>query len=157
MYSNLKDVYSFFQTNVASSRTTLTEQIMAIDIVESFKMKMDELGISNSDHVIDKDLMNEINQEYIYFVNQKESLLKISKDMHDKMLEKISELKLPNLNQFLSKRFAFSTNQNANVCQYCKEPVKKSVKQHYRHCQVKKEMEKNKTIMVSTEEPDEYE
>ena len=35
LYSNLKDVYSFFQTNVSSSRTTLTEQIMAIDIVEN--------------------------------------------------------------------------------------------------------------------------
>ena len=35
LYANLKDVYSFFQQNVSSSRTTLAEQMMAIDIVEN--------------------------------------------------------------------------------------------------------------------------
>ena len=35
LYANLKEIYSFFQQNVASSRTTLAEQMMAIDIVEN--------------------------------------------------------------------------------------------------------------------------
>ena len=35
LYANLKDIYTFFQKNVASSRTTLDEQKMAIDIVEN--------------------------------------------------------------------------------------------------------------------------
>lgn len=35
LYSNLKDTYSFFQKNVSSSRITLDEQIMALDIVEN--------------------------------------------------------------------------------------------------------------------------
>lgn len=35
LYANLKETYSFFQKNVASSRTTLAEQMMAIDIVEN--------------------------------------------------------------------------------------------------------------------------
>jgi len=35
LYANLKDIYSFFQKNVSSSRTTLAEQMMAIDIVEN--------------------------------------------------------------------------------------------------------------------------
>ena len=35
LYANLKDIYSFFQQNVSSSRTTLAEQMMAIDIVEN--------------------------------------------------------------------------------------------------------------------------
>jgi hypothetical protein len=35
LYSNLKDMYSFFQKNVASSNTTLAEQMMAIEIVEN--------------------------------------------------------------------------------------------------------------------------
>ena len=35
LYANLKEIYSFFQKNVASSRTTLAEQMMAIDIVEN--------------------------------------------------------------------------------------------------------------------------
>lgn len=35
LYATLKDIYSFFQNNVSSSRITLTEQKMAIDIVEN--------------------------------------------------------------------------------------------------------------------------
>jgi hypothetical protein len=35
LYEVLKNIYSFFQKNVASSRTTLAEQMMAIDIVEN--------------------------------------------------------------------------------------------------------------------------
>jgi hypothetical protein len=35
LYASLQEIYSFFQKNVASSRTTLTEQKMAIDIVEN--------------------------------------------------------------------------------------------------------------------------
>ena len=35
LYATLKDIYSFFQNNVSSSRITLAEQKMAIDIVEN--------------------------------------------------------------------------------------------------------------------------
>lgn len=35
LYATLKDIYSFFQNNVSSSRVTLAEQKMAIDIVEN--------------------------------------------------------------------------------------------------------------------------
>ena len=35
LYSNLKDLYSILQQNVSGSRTTLAEQMMAIDIVEN--------------------------------------------------------------------------------------------------------------------------
>ena len=35
LYANLKEIYAFFQKNVSSSRTTLAEQMMAIDIVEN--------------------------------------------------------------------------------------------------------------------------
>ena len=35
LYSNLQDMYSFLKTNVSNSRTTLAEQMMALDIVEN--------------------------------------------------------------------------------------------------------------------------
>ena len=124
-----------------------------IEIIEHFKMKIDELLISDSENiVIDKDLLEEINQEYVYFMNQKTSILKLSKEMNEKMIEKINELKLPNLNHFLSKRFAFSSKQKENVCKYCEEPVKKSVLQHYRYCLAKKEYEKTHGIVESDKE-----
>lgn len=118
---------------------------MAIDIVENFKIKMDEMNISHSDIVINKDIMNDINNEFMYFVNQKSNLLKYVKDIG----EKINELRMPQLEHFLGKRFALSTKQmSSSVCEFCKEPVKKSLKQHYRYCQVKKNME---ALSVNTE------
>jgi len=85
-------------------------------------------------------------------MNKKTSILKLSKEMNEKMIEKINELKLPNLNHFLSKRFAFSSKQKENVCKYCEEPVKKSVLQHYRYCLAKKEYEKTHGIVESDKE-----
>lgn len=35
LYANLQDMYSFLKTNVSNSRTTLAEQMMALDIVEN--------------------------------------------------------------------------------------------------------------------------
>ena len=118
---------------------------MAIDIIENFKMKMDELNISQSDIIINKDVMSDINQEFIYFVNQKTNLLKYVKDIG----EKINELRMPHLEHFLGKRYALSTKQfQSSVCEFCKEPVKKSLKQHYRYCQAKKNIE---TLAVPAE------
>jgi len=128
---------------------------MAIDVVENIKMKMDELGMSTNNYTIDKDLLEEINQEFIYFTNQKASLFKLTREMNEKMLEKINELKMPNLQNFLSKRFAFSSNQKDNVCKYCNEPVKKSLMQHYRYCSAKKEIEKNGGSVSEQEDEEE--
>jgi hypothetical protein len=128
-----------------------------IEIIEHFKQKIDELGIGNSENnFIDKELLEEINQEYVYFMNQKASIIKLSKEMNEKMLEKINELKLPNLNHFLSKRFAFSSNQKDNVCRYCNEPVKKSIMQHWRYCSAKKDYEKQHGIVHDSLSDDEH-
>jgi len=35
LYSNLKDMYSYYQQNVSSSRSTLSQQMTAIDIIEN--------------------------------------------------------------------------------------------------------------------------
>jgi hypothetical protein len=116
---------------------------LGIEIVENLKIKMDELGISNADYVIGKDLLEEINQEYNFFIHQKTSLFKLIKDITDK----INEMKLPNLDHFLSKRFAFSTsNQKENICKFCNEPVKKSVLQHQRYCSAKKDFDEKEKI-----------
>jgi len=117
---------------------------LAIDLVENFKMKLDEMKtFSRSEDVIDKETLNEINQDFIFFTNQKVSLVKLAKEMNDKMLQKIAELKMPILETYLSKRFAFSSHQKEGLCKYCNEPIKKSAMQHYRYCVAKKEYEKN--------------
>ena len=48
---------------------------------------------------------------------------------------------MPNLEKYLSSRFAFSTNQTENLCKYCEKFVPKSLLQHYRYCVSKKEFD----------------
>jgi len=64
LYANLRDIYGFFQKNVASSRTTLDEQKMAIDIVENelnqSKQKLQRL----EDETYNKLKLIEINTYY---------------------------------------------------------------------------------------------
>jgi hypothetical protein len=57
------------------------------------------------------------------------------------MSSSINELKLPALEKYLSPKFATSSVQNNNVCKYCEKAVNKSILQHYRYCQAKKEFD----------------
>ena len=67
---------------------------------------------------------------------------KLLKDYNDKMSACLVELKLPNLDSYLSKHFATSLQQQQdNVCKYCEKTVLKSMKQHYRYCASKKDIE----------------
>jgi hypothetical protein len=113
----------------------------AIEIVEHFKLKLDELNVKDEDYTIDNDTLESINKEFIAFANQKSNMAKILKDFGDKMIYSINELKMPNLDKYLSSRFAFSTNQNENICKYCEKHIPKSLLQHYRYCQSKKDKE----------------
>ena len=114
---------------------------IAIEIVENFKLKLDELNVKDEDYTIDNDTLESINKEFIAFANQKSNMAKILKDFGDKMIYSINELKMPNLDKYLSSRFAFSTNQNENICKYCEKHIPKSLSQHYRYCQSKKDKE----------------
>jgi hypothetical protein len=73
-------------------------------------------------------------------------MAKLLKDFGDKMIYSINELKMPNLDKYLSSRFAFSTNQNENICKYCEKHIPKSLSQHYRYCQSKKDKDKESVV-----------
>jgi len=126
---------------------------MAIEIVEQFKIKIDENFGNNSDCLINKEVLNEINREFLNYVVQKGSLLKLLKDYNEKMGILISELKFPVLERFLSTNFATSSVQSENICKYCETHVAKSLSQHYRYCKAKKSLEnsnKNERNMIIT-------
>ena len=55
--------------------------------------------------------------------------------------DSINELKMPNLEKYLSSRFAFSSNQTDNLCKYCEKFIPKSLLQHYRYCSSKKDFD----------------
>ena len=110
----------------------------AIEVVENFKMKLDEININESDCIIEQSVLEQINKEYVEYINQKNIMVKLLKDFGEKMISSINELKMPTLDKYLSSRFAFSTIQNNNTCKYCELHVPKSINSHLRYCSAKK-------------------
>jgi hypothetical protein len=115
---------------------------LAVEIVEHFKQQLDILDKKDNNSVIEKDVLDSINKEYLFYINQKGNMTKLLKDYNDKMSLYILELKMPSLDSYLSKHFASSMQQQDNVCKYCEKVVSKSMKQHYRYCGAKKDWDK---------------
>lgn len=113
----------------------------AIEIVEQFKLKFDELNLHQHSLTIDASVLEEINKEFNKYTTQKHSLLKLVKDFADKINASIQELKMPTLEQFLSKHYATSAKQTDNICKYCERFIPKSMSQHYRYCTEKKRID----------------
>ena len=113
----------------------------AVEIVENFKIKLDELDVKEDGCIIENDLLEDINKEFILYTNQKYTLLKLMKDFNEKMNASLQELKMPNLEKYLSSRFATSANQTDNVCKYCEKYIPKSLLKHYRYCSAKRDFD----------------
>lgn len=121
----------------------------AIEIVEEFKEKLDELNVKDTSVTIDKYILDEVNTEFKAYINQKTYLLKMLKDFNDKMTMSLSEIKMPSLEKLLYSKFAYSTNKNnANICKYCEKTIPKSMLQHHRYCIAKKEYDEKNEVFV---------
>jgi len=107
---------------------------IAIDIIDSFKSKLDEITTTD-DYSISKDTLEEINKEYQLFVEQKLSQLKMVKEFSQKMIKNIESIELPCLEKMLSSRFGY-INSGKFICEKCnfvgKNPLALSV--HKRSC-----------------------
>jgi hypothetical protein len=91
---------------------------IAIDMIDNFKYKLDEIVINNGNsYTIDKEVLDEINKEYQFFVSQKLLQIKTVKDFGQKMIKQIEENDFPSLEKFLSTRYAFSSSKY--VCEFC--------------------------------------
>jgi hypothetical protein len=126
----------------------------AIDIVDNFKSKYDENIANNDSYQISEETLNEINQEYSDFANQRNQLQRMLKDFNDKMNSNIQSLKFPNLEKILQSKYATSSNQVEQTCKYCNKVILKSVKQHYRHCPILKN-NKNNQLTINDENENE--
>ena len=118
---------------------------IAIDIIDHFKAKIDELrSMGDGDTEIDqipKDTLTEINREYQQFVINKLTHVRCIKEMSQKLLKQTDELKFPTLDLYLSTRYAFSSSKF--ICEYCGFPGKNqpAISAHQRSCKKKREME----------------
>ena len=90
---------------------------IAIDIIDSFKSKLDEITLTD-DYTISKDTLDEINKEYQLFVEQKLNQLKMVKEFSQKMIKTIECIELPCLEKMLSSRFGYSTSGKF-ICEKC--------------------------------------
>lgn len=125
---------------------------IAIDVIQNLKQNLDDINNEQDQVVIDKNILEYINKEFIFIINHKTGLMKLQREMNDKMLDKISEIKLPNLEQFLSQHFASSSKQKEYICPFCSEPIKKSLGQHLRYCHAKKDSDPNEQPVCTLDE-----
>jgi hypothetical protein len=90
---------------------------IAIDIIDSFKSKLDEITLTD-DYTISKDTLDEINKEYQLFLEQKLAQLKMVKEFSQKMIKHIECIELPCLEKMLSSRFGY-INSGKFICEKC--------------------------------------
>ena len=90
---------------------------IAIDIIDSFKSKLDEITLTD-DYSINKDTLEEINKEYQLFIEQKLAQLKMVKEFSQRMIKTIESIELPCLEKMLSTRFGY-INSGKFICEKC--------------------------------------
>ena len=117
---------------------------IAVDIIDHFKMTIDDLEYSNETIHIEKSGLDLINKEYQQFVHLKLSQVKTVKEYSQKLLSQLEELKLPQLEHILNKHFA-STVSKENLCEYCQYIAKnpRALTAHQRGCSEKKRISHN--------------
>jgi hypothetical protein len=83
---------------------------IAIDIIDSFKSKLEEITTSD-DYSISKDTLDDINNEHQVFVEQKLVQLKMIKEFSQKITKSIEDLQLPVLDKLLSSKYGFLSSK----------------------------------------------
>jgi hypothetical protein len=116
---------------------------IAVDIIDNLSSKIEEFT-EGEDININKDILEEINNEYQDFAIKKDTLIGITKDFTKKSLQQLEDMKFPSLEKYLSTHFATAlrTNKlnNQYMCDICNLYIcstKKSLSAHQRGCKNK--------------------
>ena len=120
---------------------------VAIDIIDHFKGKLEQLETHTDIDTISKEVLDSINQEYQMYCSQKLNILKTIKDFNHKILKQVEDIVIPSLDDYLSSRYASSSSKY--VCKYCEYIGKnqQAMSAHQRGCIVKKTVE-NETSTI---------
>lgn len=118
-----------------------TEKLqMAVDIIETLSAKLEEYyAAGENKQLIPKDVLDEINREYQYFICQKENILGYIKESHKKIIAQLDDMKFVSLDKFLSTRYS-SCKKQGFVCDLCHTftvHTLKGLAAHKRGCQRK--------------------
>jgi hypothetical protein len=128
---------------------------IAIDLIDNFKLKLDELNSEKEmdGDIISKENLDEINKEYQNLILNKISIIKNIKDNSEKLIKQIETIEFPNLEKYLSTKYAFSKSSSF-ICKYCEFIAKnqQSLSAHLRGCKSKeheKPVEKSKIVLTT--------
>lgn len=121
---------------------------IAVDIIDNLSIKLGELTQDADTNIINNDTLEEINKEYQNFAIQKDTLISILKESNKKSLAQVEELKFPNLDRYLSNKFASTANITkvniqfkCDICDFTTNKVK-SLSAHKRSHKTQSSSEK---------------
>ena len=106
---------------------------MAIDVIDILSERLEEISnVEEIDgHIIKKEVLDKINDQFQLFLSQKEIVLTTVKEMNKKLMTQIEDMKLPDLSLFLNDKYASIQNQQF-ACEVCNLPFqnKRSLAAH---------------------------
>jgi hypothetical protein len=106
---------------------------MAIDVIDILSERIEEISnVEEIDgHVIKKEVLDKINDQFQLFLSQKEVVINTVKEMNKKLLSQIEDMKIPDLSIFLNDKYASIQNQQF-ACEICNLPFqnKRSLAAH---------------------------
>ena len=122
---------------------------IAIDIIDHLSQFIDISGFKTEAITIDKEFLDQINKEYQSFVQQKLNQIKTIKEYSSKMLMQIDEMKMPQIEQWLSKYFSHSFSKE-HLCKYCGFESKSAggLTSHLRSCAAKKKIDEDPSVSI---------
>lgn len=122
---------------------------VAIDIIDHFKILLDDLEDTTATDTIPKEKLDAINAQFQAFAQSKLSLVKLAKEFNQKFIKQIDELKIPSLEEYLSTKYACSSTKV--VCDYCERGFKNkaSLASHLKGCTDKKAKEAGSETVIT--------
>lgn len=127
---------------------------MAVDIIDNLYDKL--ITITSKETLqgitIKKECLDKINDEYQFFISQKETICNTVRDMSKKLLSHLDDLKMPELSEYLKDKYASVQNQEF-VCDVCNTAFsnKRALASHKKLHKSKKEQVTPQNIVVHTE------
>jgi hypothetical protein len=109
---------------------------IAVDIIDNLYVKLEDLCEDDENNTISKEILNDINEEYQSYITQKENMLTIIKDFSKKITSQIDDLKFPELDKYLSQKYAFVKSRcfTCDLCNNFTAGSKQSLSAHKRGC-----------------------
>ena len=94
---------------------------IAVDMIDSISMKLSDFYLNaETKYSVPKEILDDINREYQYFILQKETISNALKENYKKVLAQLDEMQFVSLDKFLSARYT-SCKKQGFTCDLCNQ------------------------------------